>query len=228
MKTYFNGSKIRFVDRADPVRLYEFTGFHDGVFSLSHTTNWMAQSGPQGPQLRQLAGPRSAFRQMVRAGLMLLSPDNHWLADFRGTGLDVCPRNRPTPVVAPAGTRGTICPTFSHNSRLLAVGGTASAQVWLIDPATGEELAMFYLRKAISRSITWLSAGRRHVGRRARPSYPALGPAGITVANSPGSVSIGVTVLPIARFFLVEERTFFVISGEKLGLLNRWHAKFLE
>jgi WD40 repeat protein len=142
MKTHFQGTSVYFADLANPAQFYELTDFPGGAFSLSHTTNWLAQSSGRGPQIRQLTGGTVNLATNSSGGLVLLSPDNQWLADFRNnrvemfspaTGQRLWSRPQET------GTGGHSA--FSHDSRMLAVGNTSSAQVWLIDSATGEELA---------------------------------------------------------------------------------------
>ena len=115
----------------------------DGVWSLSRTTNWIALcSSQQGLQIRRLTGGTLKIQTQHRGGLVLLSPDNARLAHFGFDMLEMFATDTGRLLWSRAQEVGaTAAWTFSHDGRLLAVGGSPRAMIWLIDSATGEEVA---------------------------------------------------------------------------------------
>ncbi len=109
---------------------------------MSHTTNWIAMYGPEGLQIRRLSSQPLSIATKHRAGLVLFSPDNRGLAHFSSGVLEMfAPETGHLRWTRAQEMAAGMFPTFSHDSRLLAVGGTSSSHVWLIDPVTGNELA---------------------------------------------------------------------------------------
>jgi WD40 repeat protein len=143
LKYHFQGGGLRLVDTTALDRLYELPGFANSALSLSRTTNWIAQYHPQGIQIRRLAGDPLVIALPQLGGLMLFSPDNRRLLHFGSNRVSAyATATGRLEWVRPCETAATMFPTFSHDGKSLAVGGTSSAQVWLLDPATGEELAI--------------------------------------------------------------------------------------
>ena len=79
---------------------------------------------------------------MLRTGVVLLSPDDRSLAHFSSEQIEMFATDTCEPRWShPQEIAATIHPSFSHDGRILAVGGSSSPQVWLLNPDTGEELA---------------------------------------------------------------------------------------
>jgi len=142
LNRHFNSAKVRFLDRDDPSGLYELDDFPSGDLSVSHTTNWIAMYGPEGLQIRRLPGQPLSIPTQHRGGLVLFSPDNRGLAHFSSGVLEMfAPETGQLRWTRAQETAAGMFPTFSHDSRVLAVAGNSTSQVWLIDPETGNELA---------------------------------------------------------------------------------------
>ncbi len=142
LKRHFNSAKVRLVDLDRPTELYELDDFPNGGLSLSPTTNWVAMYGREGLQIRHLDGPSLSIPTKHRGGLILFSPDSRGLAHFSSGVLEMFATDTGALRWTRAQeTAATMHPAFSHDGRVLAVGGTSSGQVWLIDPVTGAELA---------------------------------------------------------------------------------------
>jgi WD40 repeat protein/tRNA A-37 threonylcarbamoyl transferase component Bud32 len=138
---HFNSDTVRWVDREHPSDVYELAGFPAGVLSLSRTTNWLATYGPQGLQIQRMAGGTIPIPTEHPGGQILMSPDNRGVVHAGAGILEMFdPATGRRRWKRPQETAATVFMTFSHDGRLLALGGTGSEHVWLIDPATGAEL----------------------------------------------------------------------------------------
>jgi WD40 repeat protein len=93
-------------------------------------------------QIRRLAGGTLEIPTQYRGGIVLLSPDNAWLAHFSSGVLEMFSTDTGRLLWSRAQeTSASVFCAFSHAGRLLAASSTPGAMIRLIDCATGEEVA---------------------------------------------------------------------------------------
>lgn len=130
--------RLRFADLTDPGRLLEVPDFPGGVYTLSRTTNWIGLYHPSGAQIRRIGGGDPIVITTGPGGLLWLSPDSRRLVRLGNGEVSAYATDTGRLVWRWLGeTAATMSPAFSPDGSLLAVAGSASSAVVLLNPENG-------------------------------------------------------------------------------------------